>query len=52
MTHTTEIWYHPDRTLIHFGSPAEHTYWREPAPEKPKKKSKSKGKKGNTHGDA
>lgn len=44
MTRTTEIWYHPDRPLIHFGSPADHTYWREPEPVKPKK-NKSKGKK-------
>lgn len=29
MTRTTEHEYHPDRPVIHFGSPAGAKYWRE-----------------------
>lgn len=33
MTRTTEIEYHRDRTLVHFGSPPDTQYWRKPEQE-------------------
>lgn len=33
MTHTTEIEYHRDRPLVHFGSPSDVEYWRKPEEE-------------------
>lgn len=36
MTRTTQVEWHHDRPLVHFGSPPEIQYWREEA-EKPKK---------------
>lgn len=39
MTRTTQVEWHPNRPLVHFGSPPEIQYWRE-EPEKPKKKKK------------
>lgn len=42
MTETTQIEYHPDRPIVHFGNP-EVSYWRKG--DKPKKKAKKRGKK-------
>ena len=39
MTHTTEVEYHPKRTLVHFGSPEGTVYWK-PKPKSDKKKPK------------
>ena len=38
MTRTTEIEYHPNRTLVHFGSPEGTVYWKP----KPKRKTDEK----------
>ena len=44
MTRTTQIEWHGDRPMIHFGSPAGDTYWKRPEPE-PRPKTKKKRKK-------
>lgn len=36
MTRTTEIEYHRERTLVHFGSPEGTKYWERPEEEDPK----------------
>ena len=28
MTRTTQVEYHPNRTLVHFGSPEDTVYWK------------------------
>ena len=43
MTQTTVVTWHDDRPFIHFGSPADATYWVKPE-EKRKKKSKKRKK--------
>ena len=41
MTRTTKIEYHPNRTIVHFGSPVGTVYWRrKPKPKPDKKKPK------------
>jgi len=37
MTHTTEIEFHRERAIVHFGSPDEVVYWKPPENEDDKK---------------
>lgn len=43
MTHTTQIEWHDDRPLIHFGTPPDVKYWEAPKVKKSKKKGKKRG---------
>lgn len=48
MTHTTQIEFHPDRPIVHFGNPGV-AYWQEAPAPKPKKKKRPKPKEPKTY---